>query len=192
MKKIKPTLLKKFLNLNFKTACIALVTIMILHVITLFTPVGEHKSLRLKSDIIHNCKIGWFSEKGMCTDYSEYIVKQEGGEEEKNICGPDLKACEVKGVADYYYYTVLILEFFMAFYIGKGMGEIYKADVTPATKRKCLITYLVWNVIILGLIYAGNTFILFPGDIMRQVVEFIAFWFMFKMNGPVIPKKKKK
>lgn len=194
MKKIlKHSLIKKLLNLNFKTACVVLATLLTLHVASLLLPMGENKVLRIQSDIVHSCKTGWFAENGAtCAPLLEYIVKPENSEEQKNICGDQLKDCVVKGFADYYYYTLLILEFFTAFYIGKGMGEIYKADITPETKRKCLLTYFGWNVIILILIFAGNKFILFPGDIMRQVVEFLAFWFMFKMNGPVIPKKKKK
>lgn len=187
---VKKTFIEKALNINLLTAIMVLITIAVLHMSTFLLPNSESKELRLTSDIVKNCNSGWFSSEGLCIKYQEYI-KFDENDKEIPVCGEGLKNCQLQGIKDYLHYTMLIVEFFTAFYIGKIFGQLYTKNTNSKTKMKLWGIYLGWNVLILGLIFAGNKFVLFPGDIMRQVVEIFFFSMMFKMNSPKVEKKKK-
>lgn len=191
MKKVvKKSFIEKALNINLFTAIIVLLSIAVLHMGTFLLSNSESKELRLTADIVSNCQNGWFSPDGLCAKYQEYI-KFDENDKEIPVCGEGLKNCQLEGFKDYAHYTMLIIEFFTAFYIGKIFGELYTKNVNKKNKLKLWGIYLGWNLLILALIFAGNKFILFPGDIMRQFVEILFFAMMFKMNSPKVEKKKK-
>lgn len=191
MKKVsKKSFIEKALGINLLTAIIVLITIALLHMSTFLLPNSENKELRLTADIVKNCNIGWFSSEGLCSKYQDYI-KFDENDKEIPVCGEGLKNCQLQGVKDYLNYTIIIIEFLTAFYIGKIFGQFYTKDNKPKKKLQLWGIYLVWNAFILALVFTGNKFVLFPGDIMRQLVEVLFFAMMFKINSPKVVKKKK-
>jgi hypothetical protein len=181
--------LKAFIDLAilklFKVLLI-LGTTLGLHFALASIPLTDSGQTRYLSNMISGCKMGWFSESGVCQKYIKEIIHQnemaEADTPQIYPCGSKNENCQITGVMDNLYYLVMIVDFLAVIMVARLMGLVYRANVSKETKRLCWIIFLLWNTGILFLMYMNNKFVLFPGDLLRQIVEIIAFAVVFKIN----------
>lgn len=151
-----------------------------MHILSIMIPNNESYNNRIKAEIVHGCKSGWFSETGICVKYKQYLIENTRGAEEENICGEDNSLCKITGLKDYITYGAIILDFMVAILIARLMGLAYRDD--KKIKKTSWLIFLSWNVAVLMLIYISKGNAIMPGDILRQIVEIIAFSIVFKIH----------
>lgn len=169
-----------------------------IHFLIAWMPNGENYQTRKENQIIKSCENGWFSNPKICEPYKENIISikeiERGSDPEEVIpyCGTNNEKCELKGLKDYLNTLMLIIEFASSLLIGWMIGIAYTNKNVFSIKFTSWLLILSWHAIILMIIYVQNGWILFVGDISRQILGLIAFYIMLKINSPIKPKKKKK